>query len=233
VVPHHVADLAARLITAWDGGEPVDPSHAGWASLDHDSALALGRHVLERLGAGSDAETWKLGATDAATQDRLSVPGPICAPVVPSRVETAAESATVELGRFRHPRLEPEIGLVATAHGWAAVPAVEVADCRVAGWQLPPGAVLADGCLQGAMIFGAEGHQGDEVAVFVRCDGVEVARGAGRISEARERLAVLPAEAAPLRVATGALTPLLDCRPGRWDFDFGGLGRLVIDVVER
>ncbi len=226
--------LGARLLEAWEGGPLLDPSDESWQGLDHASALAVGREVLDRLGAGSSA-CWKLGATDAATQARLGVPGPISAPVVPTRVQHGVGECTVDRAQFRQPRLEAEIGLVAVEGGWVAVPAVEIADCRVDGWQLPPWAVLADSCLQGAMIFGTAaptaGAPGDVVEVLVRRDGQEVARGTGRISDARARLEVLPPEAAPASVATGSLTPLMDAQPGRWDFDFGAFGRLLVDVV--
>lgn len=226
------AELAARLIAAWEGGPLLDPSDDAWQGLDQASALAVGRHVLDRLGAGSTSSCWKLGATDAATQLRLGVPGPISSPVVPRRVQHGVAECTIDRAHFRQPRLEAEIGLAAVEGGWAAVPAVEIADCRVAGWQLPRWAVLADSCLQGAMVFGTEGAAVDDVVeVVVRRDGQEVASGTGSISEARARLGVLPPDAAPAWVATGSLTPLMDGERGRWDFDFGAFGRLVVDVV--
>lgn len=226
-----VASLATQLVSAWGHGPLVDPSDLVWGELDQASALAVGAEVLQRLGTASGPAEWKLGATDHQTQVRLGVSGPVCAPLVPTRVRRDVSSCVVARDEFRQPRLEAEIGLLLVAGAWRAVPAVEIADCRIEGWELPPWSLLADACVQGAMFFGAVAPYGNDVEVVVRHDGVERSHGRGRVDEAIARLAVLPPDAMPTAVATGSLTPLLDLVPGRWDVDFGAFGRLVLDVV--
>jgi 2-keto-4-pentenoate hydratase len=111
-------------------------------------------------------------------------------------------------------------------------PCVEIADCRFAGWALPPGGAPADFGLQGSMVFGPVVEPVAEVHVEVRRDGETVGAGEGTWAEAAARLSLLPASLAPgALVATGSITAMFPAARGRWEFDFGPAGTLVLDLA--
>ena len=78
---------------------------------------------------------------------------------------------------------------------------------------------------------GPIGIVGRRTTVTVRHDGRKVAGGSAPWEEAVERLDLLTDLGAADHVATGSITELLDCLPGRWEFDFGTLGHLAVTVV--
>ena len=125
------------------------------------------------------------------------------------------------------PKLEAEIGIRLDADGMRLAPCVEIADCRFAGWALPPGGAPADFGLQGSMVFGPVVEPVAEVHVEVRHDGETVGAGGGTWAEAAARLSLLPAALAP-----GASWRPARSRPcsrpsrGRWEFDFGPAGTI-------
>jgi hypothetical protein len=110
------------------------------------------------------------------------------------------------------------------------VPCVEIADCRFSGWTLPPHGMTADLALQGRMVYGLPAEMPDEIEVIVSLDGSPVASGSARWVDAVARLGLLPDRAAADRVATGSITELVDCVPGRWLFDFGAVGHISLVV---
>ena len=130
------------------------------------------------------------------------------------------------------PKLEAEIGiLLVDGEAWLA-PCVEVADCRFGAWAVPPACAVADFGLQGAMLFGAAVAPIPRVGVTVSCDGSPVAEGAGDFSDAVERLAMVPGRLGrSVHIATGSITPMLPATAGVWEFDFGPVGRLVVELT--
>ena len=200
--------------------------------MDHPRAAAIAAEVYRRAGANPPA-AWKLGALDGPTRARLGLDRPLVAPVLPDGLHTDAGTVTLDLARFCQPKLEAEVGLVLDESGEPAVAAcVEIADCRFAGWLPPPGVAVADFGLQGAMVFGPGRPAPDEIGVEVRHDGRAVAAGRVAVADVTTRLdlvrPLLPEGTGPVLVATGAMTPLLDAAPGRWEFVFTGATTITV-----
>ena len=222
--------LASILVAARRSVSAVDGSVPPWSELDADLAARIGSAFGRETGA-TDSPFWKLGATDQATQHRLGVDGPLVAPLDPDAVLSDVESTVIERGSLIDPRFEPEIGVYVDEGAVWATPCVEIADCRFTGWSLPPWGVVADGTLQGRMLFGPPAEPPDVIGVTVRHEGHEVASGEGTWAEAVGRLDLLPSRQSVRMVATGALTPLLPLAPGLWSFGFGPLGEISVRVV--
>ena len=224
------AELALALQQARATRVALDGQTQAWSNLTEERATAIGAMFCAAIGA-ADSPFWKLGATDAATQERLGVDRPLFAPLAPDSVHADVTSVVIDSSSFIAPRFEAEIGVAVGPERMQITMCVEVADSRFAGWRLLPWAIVADATLQGAMFFGPPAEPVDRVTVTVRHNGSEVGSGEGSWSDAVARLSMLPADRAHELVATGSLTRLFDCEPGDWEFDFGPLGTLSITVV--
>jgi 2-keto-4-pentenoate hydratase len=226
--------LASILIEARKSNKPVDGSKLPWSELYLDLAEQVGLAFASRAGA-TGSPYWKLGAVDESTQQRLGVEGPLFAPLNPKIVSLNVTTAVLELSSLIEPKFEPEIGVHLDVDGMRVMPCVEIADCRFQGWALPPCGVLADGALQGRMLFGLPVDPidtvNDMVNVTVLHDGRDLSQGTGSWSEAVDRLGFLPHDHRASAVATGALTDLNDCAIGLWTFDFGSLGQISVRVI--
>lgn len=222
--------LAGILVEARATATPVDGSLPPWSGLDSGLAYEVGAAFARRIGA-EHSPFWKLGAVDALSQQRLGVDGPLFAPLDPDGVTSEVTTSTITLSSLIAPRFEPEIGVLVEDGRLWAMPCVEVADSRFAGWALPPWGVVADGTLQGRMLFGARAEPLEHIRVTVVHDGTEVGRGEGSWTEAAGRLSLLPRDRPARMVATGSLTRLFACAPGDWSFDFGPLGEISVRVI--
>lgn len=223
--------LVEALWRARHQGTTTRLDDAAWAGLDREVAEAVAGKLYGRV-LSAPPSAWKLGALDSPTQRRLGLDGPLVAPVLPDRLHQGAREVRLELKDFTQPRLEAELGVqVEGSRGPRPLPCVEVADSRLPGWRLPPAGAIADFGLQGAMVFGeSAAAAGDVVRVDVRHDGRLLETGEQSWADTVARLSLLPEEARrqPCVVATGAITPLVDAAPGRWDFDFHDLGTLSL-----
>ncbi|CAB4951643.1 MAG: hypothetical protein F2881_05950 [Actinobacteria bacterium] len=226
-----VEGLVEEIAEARRLNAPLSAGAPQWSSLDRDTAEKVASALYERWGAVG-SPFWKLGAVDAPTQERFGLNGPVCGPLVPSNVRVEATQVTIARSDFIHAKFEAEVGVGVGADGeLRAMPCVEVADSRFEGWKLPPFGVLADGALQGMMLFGpGVAPPSTPIHVDVVRDGVLLASGDQGWPESAVRLDVLPHDANATHVATGALTALFDVIEGEWTFDFGTLGRLVVTV---
>ena len=224
-----VADpLADVLWHAWLDVRPLTVSDS-WTGLDADRAAAIAREVYERSDAFRSG-AWKLGALDQPTQQRLGLDAPLVAPVVPARLTIDGTHASVDSSTYIAPRLEPEIGIRTTNGAQQLVPCVEIADCRFPGWNTPLRSAIADFGLQGGMLFGPAFEPITHVEVTVRHDGVEVGTVRREYADAAARLALLPGAAENVHVATGAMSPAVEAKPGHWEFEFHQLAILTITV---
>jgi 2-keto-4-pentenoate hydratase len=209
---------------------------AGDAGLDAERCERVGAELYRAVEEeGGHQVAWKIGAGDAATQERFGTDRPFTAPVYDS--SCLSDGATLRLSGLVAPRLEAEIGLRFDAAAGATatvLPCIEIIDCRFPGWNVKIAAILADFGLQAAMVFGEPGAAGPEVEAVVRRDGEEVARGSGTVAAAvatvrgalgDERLAAVPL------VASGSLVAPVPLRPGSHEVDFGQLGSLRLEVV--
>ena len=223
--------LARALWAAREAATETSPG-PDWAGLTLDRARQINEQLFGRLD-GDGAEP--PGSSARSTQPRnrrLGLSEPLVCRVLPDRLHVGAGEVRLDLARLVRPKFEPEIGIRVQGESLRLVACVEVADCRFVDWQLPPCAAIADFGLQGEMIFGSDTVPIKDVHVSVRRDGVEQAAAVGSWSDAVEKLALLPpARPDEFLVATGALTPLLDATPGRWEFDFRDVGRLTVVVT--
>ena len=224
-----IADpLADALWHAWLDVRPLTVSDS-WTGLDAARATAIAREVYERSDAFR-SRAWKLGALDPEGQQRLGLDAPLVAPVVPTRLTVDGTHASVDPSAYIAPRLEPEIGIRTTNGVRELVPCVEIADCRFPGWNTPLRSAIADFGLQGGMLFGPAFEPIEYVEVTVRHDGVEVANVRREYAEAAARLSLLPGAAENVHVATGAMSPAVEAKPGRWEYEFHQLATLTITV---
>ena len=232
-IPTFHDPLAADLWHARRGAATV--ATAGDVGLDAERCERVGAELYRAVEVeGGHQVAWKIGAGDAATQQRFGTDRPFTAPVYDS--SCLPDGATLRLSGLVAPRLEAEIGLRFDGSGGApaALPCIEIIDCRFPGWNVKIAAILADFGLQAAMVFGEPGTAGREVEVVVRRDGEEIARGSGTVDAAvatvrgalgDERLAAVPL------VASGSLVTPVPLVPGAHEVDFGELGRLRLEVV--
>ena len=228
---HEAEVLAAILIEARKSNKPVDGNQMPWTDLNEDLARQVGLEFASGVGA-TESSYWKLGAIDEPTQRQLGVSGSLFAQLDANAVSLDVTSAVLELSSLIAPKFEPEIGVHVDQDGilWA-MPCVEIADCRFKGWKLPCCGVLADGVLQGRMLFGPPVDSIGVVNVTVTHDGRELSQGTGSWKESVDRLGLLPSDKPVTAVATGALTALNDCAIGLWTFDFAALGKISVRVI--
>lgn len=238
VVPMGVAaecdEVARALWDAWELRRPLvaDGIDAGLpierAAVVADSLYA----ALRRAGARQIG--WKLGATEAAVQAALGADAPFAAPVYSTTL--VAGGGPVSLGDLLAPRLEAEIAFRVVGDVPIALPCLELADCRVRGWEVSIAGAIADFGLQGRILFGAPAaHPPDLVEVVVTHDGAEVQRGSRRLTDALAGLELVRAAAGfaaldGLTIATGSIGAAIPLEPGHWRADFGALGALTLRV---
>ncbi|MCW2542211.1 MAG: 2-oxopent-4-enoate hydratase [Frankiales bacterium] len=226
-ITHSTQEPADLLWQARHGGGGLDPNQPPWSELTASAAAAISDALYDR---GGRTRSWKLGALDAPTQQRLGISRPICQPLLDGATWTNVSETTVALDGLIAPRFEPEIGILIEGERLIAVPCVEIADCRFDGWRLPPFGMTVELGLQALMLFGEPGEVTPDVTVVVTRDTEVVVSGRASWDEAVARLDLLPSREVADRVATGSITPMFDCTPGRWRFDFGGLGAIVVNV---
>lgn len=225
---HGLDDRLAELLwAARVAATKLSPS-PDWASLTPERARRINELLVARV-VGEGRAAWKMGAFDEETRLRLGLDEPLVSAVLPDRLHVGVDDVRLDLAGLVQPKLEPEIGISVDGEGVRITPCVEVADCRFPSWQLPPAAAVADFGLQGAMIFGHAASPVLDVQVTVRRNGEPVTVATGSWSESVTRLDLLPpTRPASYHVATGALTPLLDATPGRWQFEFRDIGTVTL-----
>ncbi len=227
-IPVEEIDQRANLL--WQARRTrnvLDPQDVPWSTLTAASANQIGERLYQR---GGRSRTWKLGAFDGETQHRLGLSGPVCLPMLDRSTETDVRSTSLRLKDLVAPRFEVEIGIILAGDGIIGVPCVEIADCRFADWRLPPFGMTVELGLQGRMVFGLPGQVDRDVQVTVSRDDKFLVSGSAGWHQAVSRLDLLANRSDADHVATGSITEMLDCVPGRWRFDFGVMGDIVITV---
>lgn len=223
-------ELAALIAAARRSRLPLSGSKAPWANLTPFEAKAIADALYDQVDAAG-SPFWKLGATDEPTQARLGLSSPIFAPLARDSVRVGITSLILDRSSFIRPKFEPEVGVMIERGRLLAMPCVEVADCRFEDWKLPPNGVIADGGLQGEMLFGPPSAPTEVITVDIYHDGELLASGTQTWSTAVERMDILPRNSGASHIATGAMTEMFDCSVGDWIFDFGPLGRICVAVV--
>jgi len=153
----HILAAADRLWEAWTTHQPCEPIRDLVASDDVAAAYRIQQRNVERqIRSGDEVVGYKIGLTSLAVQKQLGVDQPDFGPLFASR--RVEDGGVVDLSRTIAPRIEAEIALVLATDivdpdideaGVAAatayvVPALEIVDSRVRGWDIRIADTVAD-----------------------------------------------------------------------------------------
>jgi 2-keto-4-pentenoate hydratase len=256
-----VEAAAAELTEAYRTGVPCPPLRERLIPAgDVDTAYAVQRAQVERWGsAGRRLVGAKVGLTARAVQRQLGVDQPdfgvlFADLAVPDGEEVAAG--------LLQPRVEAEVAFVlgddlpdpevttvdvirATDH---LLPAIEIADCRIAGWDISIVDTVADNAASGRFVLGTRPVRLAEVdlrlcGMVLECAGEPVSVGAGAACLGNPLHAVawlartLADSGDPLRagdlVLSGALGPMVPAAPGAaYEARISGLGSVRVRFAE-
>lgn len=252
-IPAPVRKAADRLAAAARSGHPCAPVRDLIAPGDLDAAYAVQRLNTERaLSAGARLVGRKIGLTSSAVQRQLGVDRPDYGALLSDMA--VDRDGPVPPGRLLQPKVEAEVALIlaaglpderctvedvvaATAF---AVPALEIVDSRVAGWDISFVDTVADNASSGLFVLGdarvpVGGIDLRTVRMSMSRNGEVVSGGTGADClgsplEAAVWLArALARLGDPLRagdiVLTGALGPMSPAAPGDiFEASVSGLG---------
>jgi 2-keto-4-pentenoate hydratase len=216
--------LVARRTAASAG-----PAGEYAALRDAETGLRVAAKLRQILAAeGVGISGLKLGALDPAAQRAMGLTGPIVAPLYEEWM--LSEGAAISLGQFIEPKVEAEIGFRLVKGTWVAVGCLEIADSRLTGWSGRGGQILADFALNGAIVCGTDLTPVAETSYELRHDGEIVAHGRAPVADAARRMEGDAERSGARFVASGALHPLADLKPGAWSLRFRGGGEATITV---
>lgn len=248
-------ETAAReLIVARESGRPCPPLRGRLIpDGDVDSAyLVQQAQVRQWLGGGHRRVGAKIGLTSRAVQENLGVYQPDFGVLTE---ETAVpDGVEVPLGRLLQPRVEAEIAFVlgtdlpdervTTADLTRAVdhllPAIEIVDSRIAGWDIAIVDTVADNASSGLFVLGTTPRRLADVDLRLAGmvlehagEPISVGAGAACLGNPLHALAWLARTLArigdPLSagdvVLSGALGPMVPVTPGAaYEARISGLG---------
>jgi 2-oxo-3-hexenedioate decarboxylase len=163
-----VAEIATRLIAAYDGATTLAPISAGNSQFDVPTAYA----VLAEIERRRVAQGWrpagrKIGFTNTTIWDRYGVHQPMWAHTFAHTVHFAPNGeATLPLAGFVQPRIEPEVVFklkaapsddtpeaLARAIEWIA-PGFEIVQSHFPSWKFTAADCTAAFGLHGALVVG-------------------------------------------------------------------------------
>jgi 2-keto-4-pentenoate hydratase len=258
VIVDRVAAAVAELRKAYATGEPCPPLRERLLPAgDLDTAYAVQRaHLQEWLAAGRRPVGAKIGLTSPAVQRQLGVDQPDCGVLTADMA--VPDGAEVPLDTLLQPKVEAEVAFVlgadlpheqvtsvdvirATDH---LLPAIEIADSRVAGWDISIVDTVADNASSGRFVLGTRPCRLADVdlrlcGMVLEHAGEPVSVGAGAAClgnpvHAVAWLAQAQARAGnPLRagdvVLSGALGPMVTVMPGAaYEARISGLGSVRV-----
>ncbi|GAA4730968.1 fumarylacetoacetate hydrolase family protein [Nocardioides endophyticus] len=236
-----VSEAADRLWEAARSGIATTPVRAVVGTEDLSTAYAVQRELIDRALAGGDRLVGrKVGLTAPAVQAQLGVDQPDFGALLASM----EVDGPIARHRVLQPRVEAEIAFVIgrdvtevpedpadlIPYVARAVPAIEVVDSRVAGWDITITDTIADNASSGLFALGTDEVRLDadvirEVEARMSVDGevVSTGRGAACLGSPLAALAwvarTMIGLGTPLRsgevVLSGALGPMVDAEPGR------------------
>ncbi len=249
-----VEEAAGLLRRAAETGEPCAPIRDLVGSPDDvDTGYAIQAYNTGiDLQAGRRVTGRKIGLTSPAVQAQLGVDRPDFGTLFADM--EYGDGIEIPAGRLLQPRAEAEVALVIdrdldrAPHGFAeiiaavafALPAIEVVDSRVAGWDIRLVDTVADNASCGLYVVGGRpvplrAVDLRTVTMSMSVNGLEVSSGEGSaclghpLQAARWLADALCARAIPLRagdvVMTGALGPMRPIAAGDAVLaDLGALG---------
>jgi 2-keto-4-pentenoate hydratase len=247
-------DAAAdRLREATRTMTPCPPVRDLIGRDDVSTAYAVQRLLVEdRLAGGAQVVGRKIGLTSPAVQQQLGVDRPDFG-VLFADMEIA-NGGVVPAGVLLQPKVEAEVAFIlgrdleddsdvreAVAF---VVPALEIVDSRIAGWDITFGDTVADNASSGLFVLGdsrttlADVEPAD-VQMTMRLDGETVSEGSGKacLGDPLLALAWLARTARSLGepllagqiILSGALGPMAAVTSGsRVDAEISGLGRVAV-----
>jgi 2-keto-4-pentenoate hydratase len=160
--------IAGQLLAAYRSRTTTSPPTRTYPGLTVDEAYAIQQRQVDTwTGAGARIAGYKIGLTSAAIQQQFGVDQPDYGHLLSDMVYGADQP--IPGGAFLQPRAEPEVALVlgadlrgpglspadvlsATAY---ALPAIEIIDSRVTGWQITLADTIADNASSGGLVLGA------------------------------------------------------------------------------
>lgn len=248
---------ADALWEAEQAGVPCPPVRDQLPAGDVTAAYAVQRlNVERRLARGRRLIGRKIGLTSPAVQRRLGVDQSDFGALLSDMA--VPDGGTVPHGRLLQPKVEAEVALVLATdlpHPETtladvlravdfALPALEIVDSRIVGWDISLVDTVADNASSGLFVLG--GTPVPLTAVDLRTvrmsltrDGEEISRGTGAdcldspLNAAVWLASTLAAMGDPLRagdvVLTGALGPMAAASPGsRFEATISGLGSVRV-----
>jgi 2-keto-4-pentenoate hydratase len=234
------ADAADLLLKAAADHAPIAPLRERYPSLDMEGAYRVQQLVSARgLAAGRRIVGRKIGLTSLTVQRQLMSYG---------------DAETIPVGTFLQPKVEAEIAMVMgrdlphpdtcfaevmTAVEYA-LPAIEIVDSRIAGWNIRIVDTVADNASSGAFVLGSTPRQLKDIdlclcGMVLERFGECVSFGAGKACLGNPINAVvwlarkLASLGTPLKagdvVLSGALGPMIAVTPGdMFEAHITGLG---------
>ncbi|KUN29675.1 2-keto-4-pentenoate hydratase [Streptomyces antibioticus] len=252
---------ADRLAAAASSGTPCDPVRDLIGAQDLDAAYAVQSELIERrLTGGARIVGRKIGLTAPAVQQQFGVHQPDFGVLLDDMIH--ADSAVLPLGDFIAPRVEGEIAFVLGADldnprttvvdvlraTQYLLPAIEVVDSRIRGWDISLADTVADNASSGAVVLGTTAYDPvgldlTEVAMTLEHAGEPVSTGTGAACLGSPVNAVVwlarecAARGRPLAsgevVLSGALGPMVQVDgPGHHRVDISGLGHVAVHFEE-
>jgi 2-keto-4-pentenoate hydratase len=226
------AEIAASLAEAHATATPIDPDSL--PALDIEDGYAIQAELIERRRAAAGEPTgYKIGFTSDAIREELGVDSPAYGRVLEG---TLRPEGRVDTDGFVSPRIEPEIAFLleaplsppasrldVAAATRAVVPAIEIVDCRLRGWEFDPATAVADNALAAGLVYGEPRPPGaalDLEGVSLSIDGERRGGGTGAavLGHPADAVAWLSEAVGGLDagnlVTTGSVTETVPVAPG-------------------
>lgn len=253
-----IDQAAKRLAEARRSGVACAPIRDLIGEISQDDAYAVQeKYLAAERAAGSRIVGRKIGLTSQAVQQQFGVAQPDFGVLFDHMIHGSSEP--IDLGSLLQPRVEGEIAFVlsrdldsptttvaevlrATDY---VLPAIEIVDSRIAGWDIRITDTIADNASSGAVVLGTTpysltGLDLGDVGMVLEHQGDPVSVGAGSacLGSPVNAVAWLAREVArrgsPLKageiVLSGALGPMVGVGgTGRYRMSLSGMGR--VDAV--
>lgn len=249
-----------RLRHASEAGAPCAPVRDLLGETDQDAAYAVqSLGIARRVADGRRIVGRKIGLTSPAVQAQFGVYSPDYGVLLDDML--IADREPLDIGRFLQPRVEAEVAFVLgrdldspTTHvadvlraTEFVLPAIEVVDSRITGWDIRITDTIADNASSGAVVTGTtprrlDGFDLTELGMTLERDGEPVSTGSGAACLGGPVIAVawlaraVAAHGKPLRagevILSGALGPMVAATTGVYRARLEGLGEVRVDFVD-
>ncbi|MGB4136269.1 MAG: fumarylacetoacetate hydrolase family protein [Microbacterium sp.] len=255
-----IREADARLLRAAGTGEPCAPVRDLIGADDQDAAYAVqSLGIARRVAEGRRVIGRKIGLTSPAVQQQLGVGTPDYGVLLDDMMY--ADREPIELSRFLQLKVEAEVAFVLgrdldseTTHvadvlraTEFVLPAIEIVDSRIAGWDIRIADTIADNASSGALVLGTtprrlDGFDLTELSMSLEYGGEPVSTGSGAACLGSPVIAVawlareVARQGSPLRagevILSGALGPMVAATAGVYRARLDGLGEVRADFRE-